>query len=235
MRIITKKLTNGLFKATVLLMAVCMLFTGCGQNVEEPIDNDKPGNNENVLENEEQDNISLGLENGFKPSNSAEESPIDFCAYKSDTNEFEIDDVTLDFFFGGEYYMGVEYELSNGRSYPTFDLGFADEDGNNFFVKHIEENFVSDKYSCEVVCDENCDIAEIRYNHSEQITIPSEMFTKENGQIWFVIYGANVNEIEQEYKCITGICIFYKVLNGKVILSNPQIQPTKIDKIGVCL
>ena len=167
-------------------------------------------------------NAKTGLENGFKPSNSAAEAPANYCAYKSDINEFNIDDVTLEFFFGGHYASGVEHELSHSRNYPTFDLYFVDEEGNRYFVKRIEENFVSDKYSCEVVYDENWYITEIRYNHSEQITIPSEVFTKENGQIWFEIHSANANDIEPEVKCITGISIFYQVSNGRVVLSNQE-------------
>ena len=68
--------------------------------------------------------------------------------------------------------------------------------------------------------DENWYITEIKYNYSEQITIPSEIFTKESGQIWFKIYSANANDIEPKMRCITGISIFYQVLNGKVVLSN---------------
>ena len=165
-------------------------------------------------------NAGAVLENGFKPSSSDADPPPNYCAYKSDINEFDIDDVTLDFFFGGYYPSGVEHELSHSRNYPTFDLYFVDDDGNSFFVRRIEENFVSEKYSCEVVYDENWYITEIKYNYSEQITIPSDVFTKENGQVTFEIRSVHANDIESEMRCITGIKIFYQVSNGKVILSS---------------
>ena len=197
----------------IALLLFCLFITGCRQ-----LDNKPSGDSSG--ENDSQSNVNALLENGFRPSNSAADAPANYCAYKSDTNEFNIDDVTLEFFFGGHYASGVEHELSHSRNYPTFELYFVDEEGNRYFVKRIEENFVSDKYSCEVVYDENWYITEIRYNHSEQITIPSEVFTKENGQIWFEIHSANANDIEPEVKCITGISIFYQVSNGRVVLSN---------------
>ncbi|MBE7088633.1 MAG: hypothetical protein E7370_03845 [Clostridiales bacterium] len=169
-------------------------------------------------------NAKTGLENGFKPCDGEDETPIFYCAYRSDKTEFDIDNVTLDFYYGGYYYQGAEFELENAHDFPSFELYFEEDNGNNFFVKRVEENFVSDKYSCEVVYDENWHITEIRYNHSEQITIPSEVFTKENGQIWFEIHSANANDIESEVKCITGISIFYQVSNGRVILSNQELK-----------
>lgn len=209
-----EKTRHSHFLALILVMLI-LFVTGCGQNIDTNPDSDSK---------EPDTNVGTVLENGFKPSNGVTEAPADYCAYKSDINEFNIDDVTLEFFFGGHYPSGVEHELSYGRNYPTFELYFVDEEGNRYFVKRIEENFVSDKYSCEVVYDENWYITEIRYNHSEQITIPPEVFTKENGQIWFEIHSANANDIEPEVKRITGISIFYQVSNGRVILSNQELK-----------
>ena len=186
---------------SVVLLIFCVLFVGCKNNNQ----------------------ITLGLESGFKPPKDDVSPPSNYCAYKSDTNEFNIDDVTLEFFFGGYYNHGIEYELSIGNTYPTFDLLFCDEDGNKYYVKHIEENFVSDKYSCEVVRDENWYITEIKFNYSEKITIPSEIFNKESGQIWFQIHSANANDFEPKMQCITGISIFYKK-DGDIITLSKEIQ-----------
>lgn len=171
--------------------------------------------------------IDTGLESGFKPLAGSEETLFNFCAYKSDTNEFDINDVTLDFYYGGYFYNGIEFALENDQNYPTFDLYFVNDQGDRCLVKHSEENFVSDKYSCEVVFDENGYMKEIKYNHSEQLTIPAELFTKQSGQIWLEIEGVNILETEPENRkdiFITGICIFYKVNNGQIILSSQKFD-----------
>ena len=77
------------------------------------------------------------LEDGFKPSNSAE-APSLYCAYRSDKTEFPIDDVTLDFYYGGYYYQGVEYELENTHDIPSFELYFQDDYGGKFFIRRFE-------------------------------------------------------------------------------------------------
>lgn len=166
------------------------------------------------------------LESGFKQSFHGEESPINYCAYRSKTNKFDIKHVTLDFYYGG--YYDIDYELQNTTSYPTFDIYFKDDQGNKYLVKHVEENFVSEKYSCDFVYDDDRNICEIKYNHSETLTIPAELFTKESGKIWFSIEGKNILAPETNYSkslVITGICIFYKkVENGQIVLSSQEFD-----------
>ena len=164
-----------------------------------------------------------GLEDGFKPSNSAE-APSLYCAYRSDKTEFPIDDVTLDFYYGGYYYQGVEYELENTHDIPSFELYFQDDYGGKFFIKRVEENFVSEKYSCNVVYDDNWNITEVKFNHSETITIPREIFAEESGLIYFSVFGTNQKEVEPQVKVITGIGFYYKVVDGKVTLSKQPIN-----------
>ena len=163
------------------------------------------------------------LESGFKQSFHGEESPINYCAYRSKTNKFDIKHVTLDFYYGG--YYDIDYELQNTTSYPTFDIYFKDDQGNKYLVKHVEENFVSEKYSCDFVYDDDRNICEIKYNHSETLTIPAELFTKESGKIWFSIEGKNILAPETDRPqslVITGICIFYNVIDGEVVLSSQE-------------
>lgn len=230
MKLTVAKKERRIYRVLLILMIFSLLVTGCGQNADTDPDNDGKDPNASIGESpnngngETDTNVGAVLESGFKPSGSGAPSPApNFCAYKSDTNEFDIDNVTLDFFFGGYYQFGFECELTNGSSYPAFDLYFTAEDGNKFFIKHIEENFVSEKYSCEVTHDENWHITEIKYNHSEKLTIPSEIFTKEKGLIWFSIYSADANTVAQRVECIASVTIFYQVADGKVILSSRQI------------
>lgn len=157
------------------------------------------------------------LESGFQYQAGSAESPSNFCAYKSETNEFDINDVTLDFFYGGYYYNGAEHAIENYLNCPTFDLYFVNDQGDQYLVKHVEENFVSEKYSCEIVFDEKHDPKKIKFNHSETLTIPPELFTEPSGCVWFEVRGINTWNPDSLGR-ITGICLFYKVENGKVRL-----------------
>ncbi|MGN1104949.1 MAG: hypothetical protein ACI4QI_08780, partial [Candidatus Coproplasma sp.] len=60
-----------------------------------------------------------GIECGFEYSVSAP-LPSEFCAYKSQTNEFDIDNVSLTFFYGGVFSSDINQELENGRNIPEF-------------------------------------------------------------------------------------------------------------------
>lgn len=193
-----------------VLFLVSLLVTGCAQ------DNKTDSNtNENM-------NTNMILENGFKHSSTDAETPTLYCAYKSDKTEFDIDNVTLFFYYGGYYYQGIEYELENIHDFPYFELYFTDDDGVKYFVKRVEENFVSEKYRCDIVRDDNWYITEVKFNHSESITIPPEVFKKDTGKIYFSVYSTNLRENNAQEKCIASIYIFYKNSNGKIVLSSQQ-------------
>ena len=244
---------NVFLKALLILMIFCLFVTGCRQNIDTNPDNndedtkitnpDNNGGDTNIdvtnPDNNAGDantnatnpdntggdtntNAGAVLENGFKPSN-FDESPIFHCAYKSDKTHFDIDDVTLDFFYGGYYYQGVEHQLENMHDFPYFELYFEIDGGEELLIKRVEENFISEEYSCDFVYDENWYITEIKYNHSETITIPKEIFTEDNGLIYFAIYGENVKEPEQQTKFITGIGMYYKVIGEQVVLSRQPV------------
>lgn len=166
---------------------------------------------------------NVGIENGFEIT-PADESSIFYCAYKGDGTEFDLDNVALNFYYGGYYYQGVEYELENIHNFPFFELHFTDDYGGDFLVRRVEENFVSQKYSCNLIRDANWNTIEVKFNHSETITIPAGIFTNDYGRIYFSIYGTNIRETDAQIKCIAGICIFYKIANGNVILSNQQFE-----------
>ena len=166
-----------------------------------------------------------GLETGFKPpSGSINSAPLSwsFCAFKSETNVFDIDDVTLDVYFGGNYSEGVDTIRENSKSYPSFELYFENDQGKECFVKRIDENFISEKYSCELICDKDWNLIEIKYNYHETMTIPAELFTNESGYIWFVARGVNTHEPEDGMRNIVGNVLLYEVKDGKVILTTQE-------------
>lgn len=165
------------------------------------------------------------LESGFRQSFYGEESQSNFCAYRSETDKFDINHVALDFYYGGYYYNGVEFALENTMNCPTFDIYFTNDQGDKYLVKHVNENFVSDKYSCKLVYDDNLNNYEVKYNYAETLTIPAELFVKESGMIWLEIEGKNILEPDTDDPkslYITGICIFYNMSNGEVVLSSPE-------------
>lgn len=165
-----------------------------------------------------------GLETGFKPSGSMSGAPLPgrYCAFKSETNVFDINEVTLDVYFGGDFSDGIDTIRENSESFPSFELYFENDQGNECFIKRIEENFVSEKYSCDLVCDENWNLLEIKYNYHETLTIPAELFTKEKGMIWFVARGVNTHKPEDGLQNIAGNVLLYEVKDGKVILTTQE-------------
>ena len=64
----------------------------------------------------------------------------------------------------------------------------------------------------------------MKFNHSETITIPQEIFTEESGIIYFSVFGTNQREPEPQNKVITGIGFYYKVVGEKVQLSKQPIN-----------
>ena len=209
MKLTVAKRTRSICWVLLILMIFSLFVTGCGQNDQTNPDQNNEGTNAGTV-----------LENGFKPSNDADETPIFYCAYRSDKTEFNINDVTLDFYYGGYYYQGAEYELENAHDFPSFELYFTDNEGNKFFVKRVEENFVSDKYSCDLIYDNDWNVINVDFNHSEAVTIPKEIFTEDVGLIYFSIYSENAKELESQTKVIAGIGIYYKVIGEQVVLSN---------------
>ena len=153
-------------------------------------------------------NQSKGLEVGFDVNR--DHMALAFkCAYRSDKTEFNINDVTLTFYYGGFFEYSIDIERRDRFSYPTFELSFYDEESDKrILIRKVEENLVSDKYRA-YVTNTNFFTRVISYNHSEEITIPKELFNKDFGIIYFCIYGANVRE-NAEVRRITSAQISYK-------------------------
>ena len=166
---------------------------------------------------------AIGIDSGFITSNGEE---INFfqAAYRSDKTIFDIEDVTLTFYYGGDYDNDIEDIRENIYNIPSFDIYFTDEYGNEILVKTVEENFVSDKYNLDVIYG-NWYRTEFIFNHSESITIPKEMFTEESGVIYFSIKGTNILEPNPTYGWIAGEAIFYKkICCDKIFLSGKPFR-----------
>ena len=204
--------------ALLLLLAFCMLFTGCDK-VSTFKDDDMEEKSEVGSD------VEQGLKAGFSYENKGNRPQLHMhkCAYLSDKTEFDIDDVTLEFFWGADLVYDMEYAIYLSDDYPEFDVCFYDEYDQYFIVKHIEEPFVSEKYLAEVTR-ENGVVTDIKYNYSEMLTIPKEIFSKDKSYIWFSLKGMNYSKINYGEKTIAAILIYYKKSDGKIILSSKPFE-----------
>ena len=163
---------------------------------------------------------SKGLEAGFdtKGIGSCDDAPIFKCAYKSDVTEFDIENVTLTFCYGGFYEL-FETATEQYLSYPVFELYLFNDTNpeEKILVKKVEENLISEKYRIYTVTEKFK--TAIKYNHSEDITIPKELFTNESGLIWFSVNGQNALDpySTDETLCIIGV--YYSKIENKIVLS----------------
>ena len=150
-----------------------------------------------------------GLEAGFVWRNHPDSTSDYFCAYKSDKREFDINDVTLTFYYGGHY--GIEY--------PSFELYFENENNDIYLIKKVDDHnpedyLIDTDYKKLFAKDKRV------FNHSEIITIPKELFINDNGYILFVL----AYEYEQNMKPdrLATIGILYEKRGDKIFLSEER-------------
>ena len=153
------------------------------------------------------------------------EIPSFTCEILSKQMEFDIDNATLTFAFGGLYYAGIEYEHQNRYNIPSFDLYFENNEGDKILYKNVEENLVSEKYNTKWILREDYRLDHIEYNYSEEITVPKQLFTQESGRIKFYICGTDINGVftsidGSDYCKIAHVGFDYNIKDGKVIFSN---------------
>lgn len=213
------KLKKRFLRLIILLVSCSMLVTGCDFEANES--NNACTDSSSCIDN------PIPLEYGFEFSSGEDEAiRIFFCAYRSPTNVFDIDNITLDFYYGVDYHpYSPEYIQEILYSYPYFEVAFKSEGEEKVIIKTVEENFISEKYNCEVVYTEDrMDIKRVIFNHHETFTIPKEVFTKETGIIYFSVYGTNVCKDPPSFEWIVGRPIHYKVADNKVCLSNKRFN-----------
>jgi hypothetical protein len=222
-----KKIKRGLINVLLLLLAACMTFTGCKpapapDNGDTTLNNggegnggENDGNQTNETDDgnkEEKQGLEIGaISGGSRPSSD------NYCGCKSEKNEFDIDDVTL------EFYFGYPFTLNGPRSdvyEDWFYIYFTNETEGIEIVKKVEESFFSEKYNVEIIVDyENLKITGVEYAHSEMLTIPKELFVNDSGTIWFRIIVEHKNAPETDrLRPYRVLHLHYKVDGDKVIL-----------------
>ena len=107
--------------------------------------------------------------------------PEFMCGYKSNINQFYINDVTLDFYYG---IVHPNYEIE------SFELYFIDESEEMHLIKKVNESLAQEKYRIEykhVPFLMRFFVDNLKYNYSEKITIPKELFAQEEGYLMFAL------------------------------------------------
>jgi hypothetical protein len=206
MRTNAEKMVSKIYKLLILLLIVSMSFTGCMIT-----------------------NTGEGLESGFAFSSlggeSCQSNPF-HCGYKTDRTEFDIDDVTIDLYYGVEC-CNDDGLLCAGVSIPTFDI-YVEPRGtyNKYLIKHVEEELFSVKYNCKVISKDFLiwPTIKIIYNHHEAIKIPKEAFENGSGRLDIIIYGTFVSGVNSREGEIVGTVIYYKVIGEKVMLSKKSFN-----------
>lgn len=154
------------------------------------------------------------LRGGFD-SDGGCESPIIKTAFECDKRVFDIDDVTLTFYYGhgfGTNEAILEHYRGAGVDYPNFDLYFETED-DSYLIRHVDENFITAKYGCNKLSN-----GYFVLDYSEIITIPKDLFTKEKGCVTFRISGFNSSR--QEDELLSSIGLYYVKNDDTVTLYN---------------
>ena len=170
----------------LLLLASALSFAGCGNK---------------------------GLEGGFNRKGLL---PSFLSAYRSDKREFDIDDVTLTFYYGG----------SNGIEYPSFKLYFENENGDIHLIKEVN-NHDPENYIVKLEHKKILFVYKTTkiFNHSESITIPKELFVNNVGYIMFYFKNTTENlDNESEPLYLGTVVIYYKVEGDTIFLSEKSFN-----------
>ena len=178
-----------------------------------------------------EENVNKGLEVGFIVNSGSDPSPSDFCAYRSNVSEFDINDVTLEFFYGGIFSESIEHERSHSRNIGKAKLYFHNPAlgkfyiqnhlsyENLYFIKEGEEDYTSEAHRWKGNL--------YKEGEGETITIPKELFVGEKGLIAFIVFGKDENHRDypnNEYEYVSGKNIYYKVNGDSVMLSGEEIK-----------
>lgn len=117
------------------------------------------------------------------------------AACRSEKSVFDIDDVTLTFYYGDYFgYSPIEKYKWNHVTYESYELYFENyKTGDKVLIRHVDEDFVSEKHRCTYrYAKGTLLVEEIIFNHSEELTIPRELFTEDNGVVNFNVYGFGI-------------------------------------------
>ena len=141
----------------------------------------------------------------------------DYMEFSSHEKEFELENTTIDLYFGKVFGPSIEAELQSGR-YPNeiyFYIIYLDEDNNPvFFTYKTIYDYVSEEYRWK----------DNLFNHSEKVTIPKDILEKANGEILFLVTNLTTEQLQMHdslivyYRRVLAYVYFrYEIVDGMVI------------------
>ena len=150
---------------------------------------------------------------------SGEIGSLSLCDYTASKTTFNIDDVSLTFHFGFLWYPNISTHYFYGEYFPYVDLSFAyypndfdnspDYDNKTqIFLKRVE-NIMAEEYRCLEEYNEEKDLYFWKYNHSEELAVPNELFAEDEGWIFLEVYYLGTNEQNGEPLVLSSHCGFY--------------------------
>ena len=135
-----------------------------------------------------------------------------WVACKSDTNKFDINDVTLTFSYG--------FPSGNAgtSSYPVYEIWFDNDEKQEKLIKRVEENLNSEEYLVILSFDNDQNVQKNIYNHSEILTIPSELFSKDSGYVGFYISSIDITA-PKNGPLLNYITFYYEKIEDEIVLT----------------
>ena len=154
---------------------------------------------------------------GFRSYFSSTWDESDDMELSSHKKEFELENTTIDLYFGKVFGPSIEAELQSGR-YPNeiyFYIIYLDEDNNPvFFTYKTIYDYVSEEYRWK----------DNLFNHSEKVTIPKDILEKANGEILFLVTNLTAEQLQMHYsfiiyyrRVLAHIYFRYEIVGNKVV------------------
>ena len=179
----TKKATCALRRVLLLILILSLALTGCGWG-------------------------DAGIDTFTSPSGWYSVR----ADAKSPTSIFDINDVTLTFYFGQSMSPSLEHQLENSTNLGCAYLYFENDDGDRSFIRKTEDPITSETHRAWYNYD-----GIWTYRHSEVLTIPAELFNKQIGEVRFEVAAVDNRSENKEPGVHTRVRLFYRKTNdGKV-------------------
>lgn len=222
-----KHATFNLTRRIILLILILSLaLTGCAPTGEQPATPDDPPVTQPENPNPERptpdkenpdETESDGFAIGFWYDDFGIMGIYPLIAVKSDKSTFDINDVTLEYSYGTNYYHTLESYIATYKiCWGNARLYFTNCDGDIAYIKTTDEPLTSEKYqvtSREAKIEDDPEDSfgiKYEYKYSEMLTIPKELFTKDSGYVWIRIVAENTVDEQPEMEDLIRLPVQYE-------------------------
>lgn len=227
---------KSVLKTILLSLVICFLIMSlisCNdKNEQEQNQSDSSEAKSSVDSNESDEgtkntvaltSVEAGLE--FEQPSTDEVPPqvptILYCGYKFDSNIYDVNTpIPATIYYGAD----IEEKPTGDESYDPIKIFISnayDEEKYMLVKEMMPCEIMDEKYDLTKKYGKNGFISSISYNYNEKIEIPFSMFTGNGGALHVAIRHYDDN-IMSRYGIDSQI-IYYKIQNGKVIISNERI------------